>query len=127
MNNMCLSMVMLLKQSKLYRASYYLFLIFIIELEKPGLGEVFHNELKVYKFILHIINKLERMESENGNGLNIDGQLWQFSSELKAGDTMRSECISRLVDYIKKIIEMGKYNENSESSPDQNDLLLQQR
>ena len=96
-------------------------------MEKPGFGEVLPNELKVYKFILHIINKLERMESENGKGLNIDGQLWQFSSELKAGDTMRSECISRLVDYIKKMIEMGKYNENNESSPDQNDLLLQQR
>ena len=54
---MCLGMVMLLNQ----------------KLDKSNLLDTHPNEIKVYKFMVHIINKLETMEKQSANGTCLDG------------------------------------------------------
>jgi len=63
---------MLIRQSKLCETTNISFFLFLIEIE-ASLQEVSSSEFKVYHFMLHLINKLAKMEGTSEEDLELDG------------------------------------------------------
>ena len=101
MNNMGLCIIMLIKSSKLFLISFIHFTIFI-EFDALHQNEIPSSQLKLYKFLIHLISKLGKIESGcQTTGPLIEGQPWLFGGERDNGS---KSCLPKLSDYLKKTL-----------------------